>query len=527
MTFPSILSFSFILGTIVSTAHGAPNADATAACKAIQAQYPKQVAGSAFDLNVTLAFDYTQTRNDYWSLANADVKPACIFFPGAADEIAFAVKTLNKYPTAPWSVKGGGHNPNVGYSSTQDGVLIATKENMAYTKYDPGTQLAHVGPGNRWIDVANVLQPYNRAVVSGRLGVVGAAGLTLGGGLSFLSTEYGMTADNVVAYNVVTAAGEMTTASKTQNSDLFSALKGGGNQFAIVTEYIMQTYPIGQVWGGHKIYTMDKKSALLNATHNLVSNYSDPKAAVIVTFSSTIDTLVDIFVVFYFYNGPTMGSILSEFDKIPALIDATKPNRNYNELLDSNSAFSIDGMRYLIRTGTLPNLPGDQGVDLYNNCFDTWYSLGKKSQLGELDNYVFSLAFQPVPHQLAQASVSNPNSVNLLGLDPKLGDKVFMEYDVSWLLPSTDQKAAAAITAQTQPVQDYRKQKYAGVKPTNYQSGNLEFAASRPLFMNDAMFNQDPLRSYPDDVYAKLKQIQRQRDPNGFFSKRTGGFKFS
>ncbi|KXT17802.1 hypothetical protein AC579_5322 [Pseudocercospora musae] len=526
MALPSILSLGFLLGSIVSTAYGAPNADATAACNAIQAQYPSQVAGSAFDVNVTLAFEYTQTRNDYWSLTNADAEPACIFFPGAADEIAFVVKTLNKYPAAPWAVKGGGHNPNVGYSSTQDGVLIATKENMAYTKYDPDTQLAHVGPGNRWIDVANVLQPYNRAVVSGRLGVVGAAGLTLGGGLSFLSTEYGMTADNVVSYNVVTATGEMTTASKNQNSDLFYALKGGGNQFAIVTEYIMQTYPIGEVWGGHKIYTMDKKSAILNATHNLVSNYSDPKAAVIVTFSSTIDTLVDIFVVFYFYNGPTMGSILEEFDSIPALIDATKPNRKYNELLDSNSAFSFNA-RYLFRTGTLPNLPGDQGVDLYNNCFDTWYASGKSSQLSELDNYVFSMGFQPIPHQLAQASLSNPNSVNLLGLDPKLGDKVFMEYDVSWLLPSTDQKAAAAITAQTQPVQDYRKQKYAGVRPTNYQSGDLEFAASRPLFMNDAMFDQDPLRSYPDDVYAKLKQIQRQRDPDGFFSNRTGGFKFS
>lgn len=86
-------------------------------------------------------------------------------------------------------VSGGGHNPNVGYSSTRDGVLIATHPHMATTTLDENNY-ARVGPGCKWIDVAEALDPHNRAVVSGRLGVVGAAGLTLGGGLSFLSTEY-------------------------------------------------------------------------------------------------------------------------------------------------------------------------------------------------------------------------------------------------------------------------------------------------------------------------------------------------
>lgn len=336
-----------------------------------------------------------------------------------------------------------------------------------------------------------------------------------------------MTADNVVEYQVVTASGELTRANKNQNSDLFYALKGGGNQFAIVTEFVMQTYPIGQVWGGHKIFTMDKKAALINATHNLVSDYYDTKAAVIVTYSSTLDTLVDIFVVFFFYNSPNgPGKILDEFNAIPALLDATKPNRNYAELLDSNSAFSIPGQRYLIRTGTLPNLPDAQGVDLYNFCFDSFFDGAKKVQFAEIDNYVFSMAFQPVPVQLANASLSNPNGVNLLGLDPKYGDKVFLEYDVSWLLGLTDQKAAAAITNLTEPVQQYARSKYGNVQPTNYQSGSLE-NGYRPLFMNDAMFNQDPLKSYPADVYSRLQQIQKQRDPKGFLSKRQGGFKLT
>lgn len=194
MAFHSVFRTAVLLGSVVTLLKdafvlAAPNRDAIAACKTLEQKYPQQVADSPLEANFTLGVNYRETRQDYWSLANADVRPACIFFPTSAQEISFAVQTLNKYVNAPWGVKGGGHNPNVGYSSTQDGVLIATNENMAYTTLD-SNNLAHVGPGCKWIDVATALDPYNRAVVSGRLGVVGAAGLSLGGGLSFLSTEY-------------------------------------------------------------------------------------------------------------------------------------------------------------------------------------------------------------------------------------------------------------------------------------------------------------------------------------------------
>ncbi|KAM3414235.1 hypothetical protein BST61_g10892 [Cercospora zeina] len=518
---PASLRLALLLGSIVSTGLAAPNADALAACKTLDDSYPDQVATNGADIPLGLA--YTQARTSYWSLANADVRPACIFFPKTALEIQFAVQTLNKYSTAPWAIKGAGHNPNVGFSSTQDGVLIATQQFMATTTLD-SNNLAHIGPGNEWLDVANALQSSGRAVVSGRLGVVGVPGVTMGGGLSFLSTQYGMTSDSVVEFEVVTAEGELTRANQDQNSDLFYAMKGGGGQFAIVTEFVMQTYPIGKVWGGHKIFTMAQKDALLNATHSLNSDYYDQKAAVIVTYSSTLDSLVDIFVVFMFYDGPEPGAILDEFNSIPSLIDQTMSNRDYNDLLDSNSFFSLKGQRYLIRTGTLPNLPGAQGIDLYNFAFTSFFDGAKIAQLKELDNYIFSMAFQPIPHQLANNSVNNPSGVNLIGLDPSYGDKVFLEYDVSWLSGLTDQRAAAAITNLTQAVQDYGQSRYANVQPTNYRSGDLEWGY-RPLFMNDAMFNQDPLKSYPAESYARLQQIQQERDPNGFFSRRTGGFK--
>ena len=167
----------------------APTAQAKAACKLLEADYPGAYADSAVELRLDLGIQYLEQRKAYWNGANFDNAPACMLFPSTAQDIAFAVNVLNNYTEVPWAVKGGGHNPNLGYSSTKDGVLLALEPNMATTTLDTDN-LAHVGPGSRWIDVAEALDGTGRAVVTGRLGHVGVAGLTLGGGLSFLSADY-------------------------------------------------------------------------------------------------------------------------------------------------------------------------------------------------------------------------------------------------------------------------------------------------------------------------------------------------
>jgi hypothetical protein len=342
-----------------------------------------------------------------------------------------------------------------------------------------------------------------------------------------LTSPQGFTADNVVSYEIVTAAGEVTQANATSNPDIFWALKGGGNQFAIVTTFIMQTYPIGRVWGGHRIYTLDKKAELLRATHNLAFNYYDPKAAVIVTFTTTLLDLVQIFVVFYFYNdasGP--GAILDEFNAIEALSDQTKAGWLFGDLLKDNGQFAFDGMRYLIRENTIPSLPGSIGMDLFNYTFNSWHDASMLRVLGAVDNLVFNMAFQPVPHQLIQASAKSPSGGNRLGMLPETGDHIFTEYDLSWLLPTSDTLPAKYTEEVTQPVADYQRAKYSNTAPTNYKSGNLSFTNFNPIFMNDAMYNQDPLQSYGEETYNRLAQIQKQVDPLGLFSKRTKGWKF-
>jgi len=92
-----------------------------------------------------------------------------VTYPSSAEQVSQVVTILNRYADVQFAVKSGGHNPNVGWSSVDGGVLISMK-NLSSTVYNAGEQTAEIGPGARWASVLSALEPYNVAVVSGRLG---------------------------------------------------------------------------------------------------------------------------------------------------------------------------------------------------------------------------------------------------------------------------------------------------------------------------------------------------------------------
>jgi FAD/FMN-containing dehydrogenase len=97
---------------------------------------------------------------------------------------------------------------------------------------------------------------------------VGVPGLILGGGISHFSNKRGWACDNVASFQLVTASGIAINVSPTSYADLYWALRGGGNNFGIVTNFKLVTFPLGQMWGGQRIYTEDKFPAILDALHH-------------------------------------------------------------------------------------------------------------------------------------------------------------------------------------------------------------------------------------------------------------------
>lgn len=158
-------------------------------------------------------------------------------FPENAKDVALVIKTV-KFWKVRFAVRSGGHSPNPGWSSiSEPGVLIDLRH-LNEIRVNPDKTIVSIGPGKRWGEVYEALDPYGISVVGGRIPQVGVGGLILGGGLSHFSGKYGLAADNVKNFEVVVADGKVVDASATANSDLFWALKGGGPNFGSLPDAV-------------------------------------------------------------------------------------------------------------------------------------------------------------------------------------------------------------------------------------------------------------------------------------------------
>ncbi|KAM5346109.1 hypothetical protein ACJ41O_009114 [Fusarium nematophilum] len=205
---------------------------------------------------------YESARHEYWSREQIDALPACFFCPEAASEVSLALIIL-QHTQCPFAIKSGGHGRSLGESSIQDGVTIDLK-NLNHIRPSEDRTNVDIGPGNRWLDVYSTLDPLGLTVVGGRAGGVGVGGFILGGGISFLSNKYGLATDNVEAFEVVLADGQVKTASPTENPDLYKALRGGGANLGVVTSFKLTAHPQASMWGGTKVYDLEHGESLLS-----------------------------------------------------------------------------------------------------------------------------------------------------------------------------------------------------------------------------------------------------------------------
>ena len=160
------------------------------------------------------------------------------------------------------SVRGGDHS--AAGAAVVDGGLMIDLSPMTNVEVDASARVARVQPGARWKQVDEATQAHGLATTGGTVSDTGVAGLTLGGGLGWLAGRYGLTCDNLLAAEVVTAAGQRLTASATENADLFWALRGGGGNFGVVTRFDLRLHPVGPtIYGGMVIHALDQAPEVL------------------------------------------------------------------------------------------------------------------------------------------------------------------------------------------------------------------------------------------------------------------------
>jgi FAD/FMN-containing dehydrogenase len=159
------------------------------------------------------------------------------------------------------AVRGGGHSgPGLGIC---EGGLVIDLSRMKGIRVDPQDQTVRVEGGCLWGDVDHATHPFGLAVPSGFLSTTGVGGLTLGGGIGYLSRRSGLTIDNLLEVDVVLADGRLVKASARENADLFWAVRGGGGNFGVVTSFLFRGSAVGTVYGGPIFWPLDKGAEVL------------------------------------------------------------------------------------------------------------------------------------------------------------------------------------------------------------------------------------------------------------------------
>jgi FAD/FMN-containing dehydrogenase len=201
-----------------------------------------------------------------------DRRPLLIVQPESAAEVAAAIAFAHAHDL-PLSVKGGGHGV-AGRAICDDGLVIDLSH-MGAVRVDPAARVATVQGGAtlRALDVAS--QAHGLATTAGIYRETGVAGLALGGGVGLLMRRFGLTCDNLLAAEVVTADGQVLKASESEHPDLFWALRGGGGNFGVVTRMDFQLHLQTHVFGGELVYTFDDALALGRVYREVMADAAD------------------------------------------------------------------------------------------------------------------------------------------------------------------------------------------------------------------------------------------------------------
>lgn len=214
---------------------------------------------------------YDEART-IWN-AMIDRHPAVIFRCIGAADVMQAIKFANEHGL-PIAVRGGGHN--IAGNAVADGAAMIDLSAMRTVRVDPKARRAWVGPGATLGDVDKETQVFGLALPTGINSTTGISGLTLGGGFGWLTRPFGMTIDNLVGADVVTAAGALTHASEKDNPELFWALRGGGGNFGIVTDFEFNLHRVGpEIYCGLILHPFEKAAELLKGYQRVLADAPD------------------------------------------------------------------------------------------------------------------------------------------------------------------------------------------------------------------------------------------------------------
>ncbi|RYP22773.1 hypothetical protein DL765_001482 [Monosporascus sp. GIB2] len=446
-------------------------------------------------------------RTDYWSTTTW-LEPTCIYMPKTTEEVSEAVALFVEHGCR-FAIKGGGHSTIPGAANIDNGVTMVLKQ-LNDTEVNVDEHWIRVGTGNVFAEVYRELDPHGQVAVVGRLKPVGF-GLAVAAGVSYLSNSQGWAIDNVLSYEVVLANGTVVEANATNNADLHWALKGGNNNFGVVTHMKLATYDTKGVYGGDLTYPESSLDQLVSANYDYIVRQSvqDPLTHCIPTigYNATSDSASAFVTLVYNDRVNSTPAIFQPWLDTPHDSNTMRLRDTYGSLVEEVRDSTGDGNVTLSKT---PGLHSTASIELRtftiypdeDLILDFWHTyhdwMRSWSHIDGL--YGFNQFWALTPRTRAEA---NEKGGNALGLD-SAGNKplAIILFNISFHKLEDADTVLPAFNDLVKSCIEKAKEK----------------GKFHPYIMLTlAGWDQEVLTSYGEENVAKLKQIASAYDPDAVF----------
>ena len=404
-----------------------------------------------------------------------DKKPALIVRCAGVADVISAVKFSNSHNLLV-AVRGGGHS-FAGHSVCDGGLLIDLSP-MKAVRVDPVHRTARAEGGVKWGEFDRETQAFGLAITGGQVSDTGIAGLTLGGGLGWLMRKHGLTSDNLLSVDIITADGRFLTASADENADLFWGVRGGGGNFGVVTSFKYQLYPLGQVLGGMVLHPMEKAQDVFKFYQEFTTTAPDELTSAAVLLHSP-------------EGAPAAGIAVCYSGPLEQGEEVLRPLREFGPpMSDMIGPMPYTALQMMLDQAALPGRR-------YYATADFLTGLGEDA----IHTLVEHFAAVPSPYSVVLV-IRLGGAVSRL---PK-GETAFFHRDAAYHLD--------IISAWLDPIDDQKHSRW-----TRELSGACKPFASGGVYVNSlGEEGEDRVReAYGTDTYERLVTLKKKYDPRNLF----------
>ncbi|PSN62384.1 oxidoreductase [Corynespora cassiicola Philippines] len=460
---------------------------------------------------------YLDFLGSYWSVKEVDVRPNCIISPRSATEVSQVVRVITAKSqslneTCKFAIKGGGHTPFAGAANIDAGVVIRL-DDLPSAGLAADHKTITVSPSTTWDEVFSVLDVFHLATLGGRVGGVGVGGLTTGCGISYFSPRFGFTCNMVENFEVVLASGDVVNANATSNRPLWIALRGGSNNYGIVTSITLRTFSQGSFWGGQTFHPISTRKTHFKALENLIAQYPYDEYAHFIN-TVAISNLTRFWFIGnslqYTKSDPPVPfpEVFKPFTDIPRI--SLFPGAPDNTLrVDNHTAFTLEyaslnvyPKRWQFATVSFGNSAAmmEQFFLMANETIQPFVAL---------PGFQLSISYQPMPTLLTERR----DALDSLGPIQTEGNMFFIHWAMA--VDGSETKTDAIFQQAVQKLFRAAEKKAA---ESNLQRSYL------PLTYADSW--QDPIGRRSKGTVEQMWRTSRAYDPDGVFQSLVpGGFK--